>query len=163
MKKHSFQIIVLAVAWMFISGSPSPQSLLTGLLLGAVITYVFRDLYGGDIKPLSLEKIRYMTIYTFSFLKDLLISNLGVAYLIMHPSKQKNTCIIEYRTKLESPNALTLLANSITLTPGTLVVDYREKDQMMLIHCLNLRDRQQTFKDVRKWEKLLQKIFGEKT
>jgi multisubunit Na+/H+ antiporter MnhE subunit len=81
----------------------------------------------------------------------------------MHPSKQKNTCIIEYRTKLESPNALTLLANSITLTPGTLVVDYREKDQMMLIHCLNLRDRQQTFKDVRKWEKLLQKIFGEKT
>lgn len=163
MKKHSFQIIILSVTWMFISGSLKPQSLVTGLLLGAVITYVFRDLYGGDVKPLSLEKLRCMAIYSFSFIKELLISNLGVAYLIMHPSKQKNSCIIEYRTKIDSPNALTLLANSITLTPGTLVVDYREKDRMMLIHCLNLRDRQQTFKDIRKWEKLLQKIFGEKT
>lgn len=163
MKKHSFQVIILAVTWMFISGSLSPQSLVTGLLLGALITYVFRDLYGGDVKPLSLEKICWMAIYSFSFIKELFISNIGVAYLIIHPSKQKNSCIIEYKTKLESPNALTLLANSITLTPGTLVVDYREREQMMLIHCLNLRDRQQTFKDIRKWEKLLQKIFGERT
>jgi len=161
-KKYSFQVLFLTLTWVLISGSINFGTLVSGFLLGGLITYLFRDLYQGEVKLLKFGRVRYVVIYLFSFLKELFISNLGVAYLILHPSKQKNNCMIEYRTVLESSNALTLLANSISLTPGTLVVDCIEDENIMIIHCLNLADREETFEGIRKWEKLLQKIFGEK-
>jgi len=161
-KTHTFQILALAVTWMMITGSLSPQSIVVGLLLGTMITYTFRDLYQGEIRPFKISSIQYIISYAFSFVKELALSNLSVAYLIIHPSKERNSCVIEYKTQLESPNAVTILANSITLTPGTLVLDYREEEKMMLIHCLNLQNRQQTFDDIKKWEKTIQQIFGEK-
>ena len=66
---------------------------------------------------------------------------------------------MQYKSELESPTALAILADSITLTPGTLVVDHSEEDNNLLIHCLNGRCMDQTREDIRKWEKLLKKTF----
>lgn len=155
---HGF---LLAAAWMLIRGSISFPALITGLVLGTSIAFMFRRFHPGDFQASSILRTPYLAFYTASFVKELAISNLDVAYRVLHPSMPLNPQVIKYRTDLSHPTAVTILANSITLTPGTLVVDYREKSQKLVIHCLSMENRHEVVEGIDRWEKMLSKVFGE--
>lgn len=161
MKRYRFYALLMAFTWLLIRGSFTVQSFALGLIVSYPITFSFRRFYGKEVRLVSLLRARYLLIYVFSFLKDLFISNLDVSYRVLHPRMPADEGIMEYSLDLKSPAAITVLANSITLTPGTLVMDHVEEDGTLLIHCLNMESEQEVSEGIRKWENLLKKAFGE--
>ncbi len=102
----------------------------------------------------------YTFIYLFVFLAELIKSNLDVARRVISPSLPINPGIVEVKTKLTSKMARMLLANSISLTPGTLTVDIIE--DTLFIHWIDVKSDDinlATKEIVTKFEKYLIKIY----
>lgn len=161
MKSYRFYALLMAFSWLLIRGSFNIQSFVVGLIISYPITFSFRRFYGEDIRLLSLLRARYMLLYVLSFGKDLFLSNLDVAYRVIHPSMPAEEGIVEYSLDLNDSAAIAVLANSITLTPGTLVMDHVEEDGCLLIHCLNMESEDEVVESIEQWENLLKKAFGE--
>lgn len=159
MKKYFFYSLLLAVTWVFVTGSATPQTFASGLILGIPIAYSFRRFYPGWVDVSCLKGLPYVFWYALNFLRELMISNLDVTYRILHPRLPINERIREYHVDLTHPTAKAILAISITLTPGTLVIDHIEEDDYFLIHCLYLEEDERS-DCIQTWEKLLKKIFG---
>jgi len=113
----------------------------------------------GDIR-LTPKSLAYSVIYIFVFLKELVVSNIDVAGRVINPKLPIKPGIVRVKTKLNSRIAKTILANSITLTPGTLTVDI--KDEYLYIHWIEIKhdDLEGATQDiVAKFEKYLEVIF----
>lgn len=160
MRKYIIYGFTMAFAWIFIRGTPTLAAFMQGAMISLPISFAFRRFYPGNMKLAKLEKIPYLVEFFAIFLEALLISNLEVANRLLRPSKDVQPEIIEYKSQLDNPTALAILADSITLTPGTLTVDHKEESNKLLIHCLNGKCTDQTRKDIKKWEELLMKAFG---
>ncbi|MEA1973527.1 MAG: Na+/H+ antiporter subunit E, partial [Candidatus Cloacimonadota bacterium] len=97
----------------------------------------------------------------FVFLWELLLANFDVAKRIISPKLPINPGIVKVKTKLKSPIGRTFLANSITLTPGTLTVEM--KDEYFYIHWIDVTNDDidgATRAIVSSFEKYLEVIFG---
>jgi multicomponent Na+:H+ antiporter subunit E len=100
-------------------------------------------------------------IYVFYFLKELIKSNLRLAAIVLSPSLPVNPGIVKVRTKLKSPMGRMLLANSITLTPGTLSVELR--DEWLYIHWVTMESPDMdiaTTRIVAGFERYLEVMYG---
>jgi multicomponent Na+:H+ antiporter subunit E len=132
---------ILAVGWMAVTGSFTLPNLILGLLVAALALLLFRDRIGGW--PALSRAGRGLKLALF-FIKELLLSALAVARLAVSPNlgKRLKPAIVAYPLKLESDAEITLLANLITLTPGTLSVDVSDDRQRLIIHVLSLESRE---------------------
>mgnify|MGYP006281549663 FL=1 len=160
MKKYLIYGLMLSVTWIFITGSATFPTFLQGLFFGMPASFAFRRFYPGDIRLSKLEKLPYLIEFFAIFLEALILSNLEVAYRLLRPSKSIDPEIIDYQSELNSPTSVAVLADAITLTPGTLVVDHFKDENKLKIHCLNGQCTKETREDIRKWEKLLKKSLG---
>ena len=91
-------------------------------------------------------------------------ANLEVAYIVLHPDLPIRPGIVRVKTELKSESARTVLANSITLTPGTFTIDVKPETGDMFIHWLTVEPDaeetdQATERIVRRFERLLKRIF----
>jgi len=114
----------------------------------------------GDLRlnPLSLI---YIPIYLLVFLRELVKSTLDVARRVVSPSLPINPGIVKVKTRLKSPLGRIVLANSITLTPGTMTVETDGED--LYIHWIDIQSSDvddATRKIVSTFEKYLEVIFG---
>jgi len=103
----------------------------------------------------------WMLVYLPVFFWYCLAANLDVVYRVVHPAMPIKPGIVKVRTTLTSPAGVTALANSITLTPGTLTVDVAEGGDLY-IHWINVTARDPeaaTEAIVRRFEGLLRRIF----
>jgi multicomponent Na+:H+ antiporter subunit E len=110
------------------------QILLVGAGAAAAVALIFS--YALTRHPLAfLNPLRwlwalcYIPVFAWYCLK----ANLQVAYLVLHPAMPIKPGIVKIRTRLRDPSAISALANSITLTPGTLTVD-AEEDGTLYVH-----------------------------
>ena len=89
-------------------------------------------------------------------------ANIDVAYRVIHPDMPINPGIVKVKTSLKSETGLTFLANSITLTPGTLTVDIDKENGSLYVHWIDVKNKDvkgATEKIVKKFEKILTEIF----
>jgi multicomponent Na+:H+ antiporter subunit E len=96
------------------------------------------------------------------FLWECFKANLDVAYRVLHPRLPIHPGIVKVRTKLTTDTALTFLANSITLTPGTMSVDIDKDNGILYIHWIDVKTKDvesATRIIVDRFEKVLKKIF----
>lgn len=125
--------VLLLLLWVLLNAAVTPGILIVGALVAGVITYFFRDglsfLSGLRLTPAALGAT---VIYVLYFLKELVIANLQMASIVLKPSLPIDPAIVKVRTKLTHPVARLLLANSITLTPGTLSVEI--KGEYLYVH-----------------------------
>ncbi len=87
-------------------------------------------------------------------------ANFDVAYRVLHPNVPIRPGIVRVRTELTSDLAKTFLANSITLTPGTLTIDIDGQD--FYVHWINIESddpEEQTEIIIRRFERMLKEIF----
>ncbi|HHE54803.1 MAG TPA: Na+/H+ antiporter subunit E [Caldithrix abyssi] len=107
------------------------------------------------------KKVIYSVFYIFYLFISIVKSNFDVARRVIQPKIPINPGIVRVKTKLKSPVGRMILANSITLTPGTLSVDV--KDDYYYIHWIDVTDideQKATQKIVSGFEKYLEVIFG---
>jgi len=123
--------------WILLAGSLAAEELGAGLLIAVVVSAVsgphLAVLNGLKLNPAALL---YLFNYLVYFFIALIRANFDMARRILSPSLPINPGIVEVKTELESSLGRMLLANSITLTPGTLTVDLR--DDRLLIHWINV-------------------------
>ncbi|WP_053954923.1 Na+/H+ antiporter subunit E [Inediibacterium massiliense] len=102
----------------------------------------------------NFKKVYYSFLYVLIFIKELVIANFQVAKIVLSPKMDISPQIIKFHSKLKSDFHRTILANSITLTPGTLTV-FIKKDEM-IVHCLKKEYIEGILNS--KFEKILLKI-----
>jgi len=164
MKSRIILFVTAFLVWAFLSWVPDWQD----LLIGAVVAF-FVALITGDFfiqRPYRLKHpLRYWH-FIFSYLPrffwEVIKANIDVAYRVLHPKLPINPGIVKVKTSLKSDTALTFLANSITLTPGTLTVDIDKKDGVLYIHWIDVKAKDvqaATEIIVERFEKILKKIF----
>jgi len=108
------------------------------------------------------ERYLWFLYYIPIFLWEMLKANIDVAYRVSHPKLPIKPGIVKVKTHLKSDVGLTFLANSITLTPGTLSVDVDQKNGYLYIHWIYVEDKDiegATKKIVYKFENILMRIF----
>ena len=116
----------LLVFWILLNGSLAPGTLAVGLGVAAVIVVFYRDtlsVLSGH--KLTLRAIWATALYVGYFLKELVKANLQMAAIVLDPRLPIEPAIVATKVRLTHPVARLLLANSITLTPGTLSVQYK--------------------------------------
>ncbi|WP_181686156.1 Na+/H+ antiporter subunit E [Halorhabdus salina] len=157
----------LAVLWLFIRGvepAPAPVAgaLVSGLALGLPIAYFFRRFYVAEGSPGGLVRsLPFAVIYLVVFLKEVITANVDVAYRVLAPSMPIEPDVIEVPLRVESDAAITTIANSITLTPGTLTMDYDGERNSLYIHAIAAFDPDAIVKPIRTWEDYALRIFDE--
>lgn len=138
---------------------------LHSLILGAVVAILVGLAFGQRLPVLGagvvLRRIFWLAAYVPIFIGVVVAANFDVVYRVVHPDMPIRPGIVKVRTKLRSNEGRTMLANSITLTPGTLTVDVTD-DGYLYVHCLYIRheDVDQATRDiVQKYERIIGRIF----
>jgi len=114
----------LMLFWVLLNGSLAPEVLLVGAAAAIIIGALFRSgLAVTSEFRFTPAALLTAPAYVAFFLKELIRSNLRLAAIVLSPSLPLHPGIVKVRTKLQSRMGRLLLANSITLTPGTLTVE----------------------------------------
>jgi multicomponent Na+:H+ antiporter subunit E len=110
--------------WMLLNGSLALDVFVVGLIAAIVITFLFSNSLAviSELRTTPPALIAAVG-YVFFFVRELVKSNLNLARIVLSPALPLNPGIVKVRTRLKSRMGRLLLANSITLTPGTLTVD----------------------------------------
>ncbi|WNS74783.1 Na+/H+ antiporter subunit E [Bacillus sp. DTU_2020_1000418_1_SI_GHA_SEK_038] len=136
----AFQILLnvfLGFLWMFFTVSYEPVTFLKGYLFGIVIIFSFRRFFQSRFYLLRVYAVIKLTLI---FIRELILSNISVVKLVLKPKLNIRPGIFALPIILEKDWEITILANLITLTPGTLVVDISEDNKLLYIHAVDIDD-----------------------
>lgn len=123
---------LLAISWLLVTSTFELGEVLAGVVVVIVVVLAVgkhRQLYDGV--RLSFRTVLYTPLYLMIFLWQLIKANLDVARRVLSPSLPIRPGIVCARTQMESSLGKLILANSITLTPGTLTLD-AEGDRLFI-------------------------------
>lgn len=140
-------VIILALLWAAMTGTFSGLNLLLGAGIGAVAVLLLRrNLARGR----RLRQVRSVTSLALLFLYELGVSAVRVAIVVLTPDMKAvlRPAIIAFPLSVKSDAEITLLANLITLTPGTLSVDVSEDRSLLYVHTLTLSTREALIADI---------------
>ena len=153
--------VVLFALWLLLVWSVNRQDLVAGFVLALLIALVFGSVFLEEPRRVLAPKRWLLFLcYVPYFLYYCVRANLDVAYRVIHPDLPIRPGIVKVRTTLQSDLAKTFLANSITLTPGTLTVDIAGSD--LYVHWIKVpeeRAEEQTRLIAQRFERLLKEIF----
>ena len=164
MKSKIIMFFVAFFAWSLLSWVPDIQHIIAGIFIAGLVAFLTGDLFISNPGKLK-HPLRYWYFffeYLPVFLWECIKANIDVAYRVIHPKLPINPGIVKVKTDLKTDTALTFLANSITLTPGTMTVDIDKEDSVLYIHWINVKAtdvKGATELIVRRFEKILKKIF----
>ncbi|MCY6381526.1 Na+/H+ antiporter subunit E [Hoeflea prorocentri] len=137
--------VLLAVIWAMVTGFYSVLNLAFGFLLGASVLYLIREQVGSAGYFSRAGRILRLVLL---FLYELMMSAIRVAVTVLSPRMNVKPGIFAYRLKVDRDFEITLLANMITLTPGTLSVDVSDDRKFLYIHAIDCSDPDATRKDI---------------
>ena len=147
----------LFVVWLLLIGTLSLAHGLLAAILALVIplfTERLRDERAGMRRPLVAAKLALVV------LRDIVVSNLQVARLIIGPESRIRPSFLWVPLDLRNTHGITALASIITMTPGTLSCDLSDDGRHLLVHCLNLDDAAATIAQIKEsYERPLLEIF----
>ncbi|MFH1836883.1 MAG: Na+/H+ antiporter subunit E [Candidatus Omnitrophota bacterium] len=163
--KNKLVLFILAfIIWCILNWVPDWQHITIGIFVALFTVIMTGDLFVATPRLLK-HPHRYwyfVAHYIPRFLWECLKANIDVAYRVLHPKMPINPGIVKVKTSLKTDTALTFLANSITLTPGTMTVDIDRDNGILYIHWINVRDKdikKATEIIVEKFERIIAKVF----
>lgn len=135
--------VLLALAWIALTGQFTPANLALGFALGYVMLWIAQR--AG--KPLGyFTKVRLVLGFAAFFLWEMVKANLQVTYYILAPYRKMRPGVIAVPLDVRTDMEITLLSNLITLTPGTLSLDVSADRRVMYIHSMTLGDATDEFR-----------------
>ena len=164
MRKSNIILFILALlVWMFLTWPPDYQHFIVGVLVSSFVSFMTGDMFTRRPTHFThLSRYLWFCYYVPVFIWECIKANIDVAYRVGHPDLPINPGIVKVKTTLKSDTGLTFLANSITLTPGTMCVDIDEENGFLYIHWIDVKDKDMqkaTEIIVRTFEDILRKVF----
>jgi len=154
-KSHIILFILAFLIWSFLTWPLDFQHFIIGILVCGLVSFMTGDLFIKRPHVLkNPSRYLWFLYYIPLFIWECLKANIDVAYRVLHPNLPINPGIVKVKTTLKSDTALTFLANSITLTPGTMSVDIDQENGILYIHWIDVKD-----KDIQKATEIIVKVF----
>ncbi len=165
-KKKKSRILVFILSLLCYLGLTSftdIQELIAGIIVSLIVSLIAgRFLLQNDKFVKHFLRIFKAIKYLFLFLWEMAKANIHVAYLVLHPDLPIKPGIVKIKSNLKNDSSITALANSITLTPGTLTIDVNDENHDLYIHCIDVKSENvliNTNTIGGKFEKLLAEVF----
>ena len=153
--------ILLTVVWIGFTGTLDTTELLVGVVIAGILSAMaIRIFTCCDLSILAPTKLFYLTKFVVVFVIALIKSNFDMARRVLSPSLPINPGVVKFKSKLKSNFSKMVLANAITLTPGTLSIDVI--GDTFYIHWIDVTttDPEEAFKEIaEEFESILLKIF----
>jgi multicomponent Na+:H+ antiporter subunit E len=122
--KYITLFILSFIFWLLLTFDFSVSNLIVGAVASIICALFFGKFFITNVyKLLQPRRYFWFIVYLFIFVWECLKANLDVAYRVLHPAMPIRPGIVKVKTTLKSDMAKMLLANSITMTPGTISVD----------------------------------------
>lgn len=155
---HPYLTLLLTVIWLMLVNRLTLESLIFGLMLGLVIP-VATAAYWPD--RARIRNLPAMIGYVLIVLYDIAKSNVVVARIVLFlPRDQLRPAWVTVPLDLRTPEAITVLAGTITMTPGTVTADIAEDGHSLLVHCLHTTDPDGVIDEIKtRYEARLKEIF----
>jgi multicomponent Na+:H+ antiporter subunit E len=155
-------IIWILLTWPFVDGKIDIQVTTAGAIIALIVAFLFYEILPKEHRVfISPVRIFWALVYMPVFFYYVIKANFDVVYRALHPKMPIKPGIVKIKTSLKTESGITALANSITLTPGTLTVDLTD-DGFLYIHWINVKsdDVEQATKFIaQRFEWFLMKIF----
>jgi len=162
-------VIWLLLTWPFVDGKIDRQVVIAGLIASVIVAVLFYEVLPKEHRVfISPVRIFWFLVYVPVFFYYVIKANLDVVYRALHPKMPIKPGIVKIKTILKTESGITALANSITLTPGTLTVDLTNggdpasRETFLYIHWINVKSddvEQATEFIARRFEWFLKRIF----
>lgn len=150
--------VLLAVIWLMLQQSVDPANVLTACVLGWLLPRLLSGFLGPAARPRAAWQALRLTLLV---LKDIVVSNIAVARLVLSPGAQPRPAWVRVPLKLSQPQGQALLASIITMTPGTVSAIVDEAQALIWVHALDCDDPQAMADDIdRRYQRPLMEIFG---
>jgi len=141
------RLLLLTLIWVALQGSLSVGTVLLGLVVGVAILRLSEPLFDQSdpsetrtlrqgVRP--IKRLWRVLVLLVVFLRELLVSALEVARYTLQPTLQIQPAIIEYPLDVQTPREITVLANLISLTPGTLSLDVGADRKHLYVHAISV-------------------------
>jgi len=160
--------LLFAVLWIFVRGPavtarPLAATAVVGMAVGLPIAYVFRRLYEEEIRvEQPVTAVPYVVLYLLVFFKEVLVANVDVAYRVLVPGRALEPQVILVPLRVETSLGITTIANSITITPGTVALDHDPDRNALYVHMIDGRAPHEVVEPIRRWEDYALLIFDER-
>jgi len=153
--------IITLLFWLLITLSLSLDNIIVGVIAALITSLLFGNHFVKGVgKFAELPRYGWLLLYIFIFLWECIKANFDVAYRVLHPALPIKPGIVKVKLGIKSDIAKTMLANSITMTPGTIAMDV--KDDIMYVHWIYVSsDDPEVYahKVAGRFEKYIKKIF----
>lgn len=163
MKSRIILFFLAFLVWMGLTWPPDWQHAFIGVFVASFVAYMTGDMFVKRPHMFKSPKRYFWFLYYVPvFIWECLKANVDVAYRVGHPDMPINPGIVKVKTILRSDTGLTFLANSITLTPGTLSVDVDQENGFLYVHWINVKDKdieRATGLIIHRFERILKRIF----
>ncbi|MEP4038341.1 Na+/H+ antiporter subunit E [Pseudophaeobacter sp.] len=155
---HPILTLLLTLTWVLLTSTWTLNSLVFGFLLGLLIPFLTQPYWPQQMrlkKPLKI--IEYILIVLY----DIVVANLVVARIVVFKSNAKRQpAWVSVPLDLLTPEAITVLAGTITMTPGTVSADVSDEGHALLVHCLHAPDPNAVRDEIKqRYERRLKEIF----
>ncbi len=155
---HPFLTLALWIIWLLLNNTLSAGHMILGALIAIFIPWFTAGFWEERI---SVHKPWLLVKFISSVIWQIVIANIHVARLILMSSNKLRPGFVEVPLDLTSPLAISILANTISLTPGTVTCDLSKDQKSLLIHALDINDAQATIDEIKQlFEKPLKEIFN---
>jgi len=155
---HPFLTLILAVVWILLQNQFSAGMFVFGIILGILIPWMTSIWWPDTPKGFRLGK---MIRYSFMVIWDIMVANVQVAWIVISvPNAKLKPAWIVVPLELRQPEAITVLAGTITLTPGTVSADLSDEGHSLLVHVLHTNDPDSVRDEIKnRYERRLLEIF----
>lgn len=154
---HPLMSLALVLVWLLLVNDISIGHILFGALLGIGIP-VFTNNFWPE-RP-RIARPGLILLLSGRMLYDIVVANFTVARQILSSRKTLNPDFVEFPLELKDEFAITVLANLISLTPGTVSADLSEDRRFLIVHALNVADKAALIEEIKqRYERTLKEIF----
>ncbi len=155
---HPYLTLLLIVVWQMLVNKVTPGNLLLGTILGVLIPRITTPYWPNTPRLRSIPRI---VEYVLIVLWDICVANVQVAWIILFRSNANTRpAWVAIPLELKTPEAITVLAGTITLTPGTVSSDLSADGRSLLVHCLDAPDPEAVRDQIKaRYERRLMEIF----
>lgn len=155
---HPILTLVIVLFWLFLVNDLSVGHLLLGAVIGVIIPLQTSPYWPG--RP-RIRGVLRVGEYALIVLWDVLLSNIQVAYLVLfRAGNSLRSRFVTVPLDLRTPEAITVLACTITMTPGTVSADVSADQRALLVHCLETDDPDTVVAQIKsRYERRLKEIF----
>lgn len=155
---HPLLTLILAVVWVLLQNNVTAGMAVFGVILGILIPWATSIWWPDTPRGFHLGK---MMSYSIVVIWDIIVANVQVAWIVLTvPNAKLKPAWIVVPLELKQPEAITVLAGTITLTPGTVSADLSDEGHSLLVHVLHTDDADAVRDEIKqRYERRLLEVF----